>query len=124
MGVLSDLYRAHLTAWARGDMDEALSYMADDIIWYPNRAMRPIVGKDAVRAFVAKFGQGMTNIAFEQTLMIEQGNFLFVEGIERYSKNGKPVVTHYAGVMEWRDGRAVNWRDYFDFKTLDAQLAS
>ena len=84
--MLSDLYRAHLVAWARADMDDALSYMADDIIWYPNRAMRPIVGKDAVRAFVTKFGRGMTNISFEQTLMIEQGSLLFVEGIERYTK--------------------------------------
>ena len=123
MASLSELYRAHLAAWAAGDVDAALSYMADDIVWYPNRAMRPIIGKDAVRAFVAKFARGMENISFTQTHMIEHGNILFVEGVETYTKAGKQVNTPYAGVVEWRDGQAVNWRDYFDLKTLDAQLA-
>ena len=123
MASLSELYRAHLKAWAEGDVETALSYMAEDIIWYPNRAMRPIIGKAAVRDFVAKFAKGMENISFTQTHMIEAGNILFIEGVETYIKAGKQVNTAYAGVVEWRDGQAVNWRDYFDLKTLDAQLA-
>ena len=123
MASLSELYRAHLAAWAAGDFETALSYMADDIVWYPNRAMRPIAGKEAVRVFLGKFGRGMENIEFTQSLMIEHGDTLFVEGAESYTKGGKRVTTHYAGVVEWRDGKAVNWRDYFDLKTLDAQLA-
>ena len=123
MASLSELYRAHLQAWAAGDVETALSYMAEDIIWYPNRAMRPIVGKGAVREFVAKFARGMENISFTQTHMIENGNILFIEGVETYTKGGRQVNTPYAGVVEWRDGQAVNWRDYFDLKTLDAQLA-
>ena len=123
MASLSELYRAHLQAWAAGDVETALSYMAEDIIWYPNRAMRPIVGKGAVREFVAKFARGMENISFTQTHMIENGNILFIEGVETYTKGGRQVNTPYAGVVEWRDGQAVNWRDYFDLRTLDAQLA-
>ena len=65
----------------------------------------------------------MENISFTQSLMIEHGDILFIEGIESYTKGGKTVTTHYAGVVEWHDGKAVNWRDYFDLKTLDAQLA-
>lgn len=30
---------------------------------------------------------------------------------------------HYAGIVEWQDGKAVAWRDYFDLKTLEAPLA-
>ena len=123
MGRLSDLYIAHLTAWAKNDTETALSYMADDIVWYPNRAMRPVIGKDAVRTFIGKFGAGMTDKAFSQSLLIEHGDILFVEGVESYTKAGRRIDTHYAGIVEWRDGKAVNWRDYFDLKTLDRQLA-
>ena len=123
MGKLSELYLAHLTAWKNNDTETALTYMADDIVWYPNRAMRPVVGKPAVREFMAKFGRGMTDKAFSQSLMIEQGDILFVEGVESYTKAGRRIDTQYAGIVEWRDGKAVAWRDYFDLKTLEAQLA-
>ncbi len=122
MGQLSELYLAHLTAWKNNDTETALTYMADDIVWYPNRAMRPVVGKEAVRAFMAKFGKGMTDKAFSQSLMIEQGDILFVEGVESYTKGGRRIDTQYAGIVEWRNGKAVAWRDYFDLKTLEAQL--
>ena len=38
----------------------------------------------------------------------------------------RPMVLprpHYAGIVEWQDGKAVAWRDYFDLKTLEAPLA-
>ena len=123
MGAMSDDYRAHLAAWKRGDVEAALSYIDDNIIWYPNRSMRPVNGKDAMRAFLAKFAAGMSEKRYEQINMIEQGNMLFIEGSENYVKNGKQVTVPYAGIVEWRDGKAVNWRDYFDLKSLEKQLA-
>lgn len=124
MGQMTDNYRAHLDAWTKGDIDKAFSYIDDNIVWYPNRSMRPIEGKAAMRAFIEKWGKGMSDIAYKQDLLIEQGNFLFVEGSEAYTKNGKRVETHYAGVVEWKNGKAVAWRDYFDLKTLEKQLAA
>lgn len=123
MGTLADLYRAHLAAWQARDVETALSYIDDDIVWYPNRSMEPIRGKAAMRAFLVKWGQGMTDIRYEQSNMLESGNLLFVEGRESYVKRGKRVSVPYAGVVLWRDGRAVEWRDYFDLKQLEAQLA-
>jgi limonene-1,2-epoxide hydrolase len=123
MGVMSDNYRAHLDAWRRGDVETALSYIDDDILWYPNRSMRPVRGKGPMREFLAKFAAGMSDIFYEQSLMIEQGNLLFVEGTENYTKNGRKISVPYAGVVEWRNGRAVSWRDYFDLKSLERQLA-
>ncbi len=123
MGQLSDHYRAHLEAWKRGDTEAALSYIDENIVWYPNRSMRPVNGKPAMRVFLEKFGKGMSDKHYEQTHMIEQGSMLFVEGSENYTKNGKRISVPYAGVIEWRDGKAVNWRDYFDLKSLEKQLA-
>lgn len=123
MGTLKDNYRAHLAAWQARDIDLALSYIADDIVWYPNRSMEPIRGKAAMRTFLEKWGRGMSDIRYEQLHMVEAGDVLLVEGTETYSRKGRQVTVPYAGVVVWRDGKAVEWRDYFDMKQLEAQLA-
>ena len=124
MGRMTEDYRAHLAAWQAGDMEKALTYIDDDIVWYPNRSMEPIRGKAAMRAFLEKFDRGMTEVFYEQTHMVEAGDLLFVEGTENYTKKGRKVRLPYAGVVVWRNGRAVEWRDYFDMKQLEAQLAA
>jgi limonene-1,2-epoxide hydrolase len=123
MGIMTENYKKHLDAFTRGDIDEAFSYIHDDIVWYPNRSMRPVHGKKAMREFIDKWSREMSGMDYKQTLIIEHGNFLFVEGTEKYVRGGKPVETFYAGVVEWKDGKAIAWRDYFDLKTLEKQLA-
>jgi len=122
MGAMSDAYKKSLEAWARGDVEGMFADYADDVVWYPNRSMRPVHGKESMRTFMAKFAKGMSDIAYEQTHMVESGNLLFVEGTENYTKNGKKISVPYAGVVEFRDGKFVAWRDYFDLKHLEAQL--
>jgi len=124
MGKMTDDYRAHLAAWQKGDMEKALSYIDDNIEWYPNRSMRVVNGKAKMREFLVKFAGGMSEIFYEQSLMIEQGNLLIVEGTENYTKAGKKIIMPYAGIVEWKDGKAVMWRDYFDLKSLEKQLAA
>ena len=124
MGKMSDAYKKSLNAWARGDVEGMFADYADDIVWYPNRSMNPIRGKATMREFMAKFGKGMSDIRYEQTHMVESGNLLFVEGTENYTKKGKRICVPYAGVVEFRDGKFVAWRDYFDLKSLEAALAA
>lgn len=123
MKTMSEIYKDSLAAWGRGDVEGMSAAYADDIVWYPNRSMRPVRGKANMLAFMEKFGKGMTDMVYEQTLMIESGNTLFVEGTESYTKNGKKISVPYAGVTEFRDGKIIAWRDYFDLKSLEAQLA-
>ena len=124
MGKMSQIYKDSLDAWGRGDVEGMSAPYADDIVWYPNRSMRPVQGKAAMLGFMQKFGAGMTDMFYEQTLMIEQGNMLFVEGTENYTKKGKKISVPYAGVVEFRGDKIVAWRDYFDLKSLEAQLAA
>ena len=123
MKTKSQIYKDSLDAWGRGDVEGMSAPYADDIEWYPNRSMRPVKGKAAMLEFMAKFGAGMSNPLYTQTLMIESGNMLFVEGTESYTKNGRKVSVPYAGVCEFRDDKIVAWRDYFDLKSLEKQLA-
>ncbi|MGD9942112.1 MAG: nuclear transport factor 2 family protein [Burkholderiaceae bacterium] len=123
MRTLSQLYKDFLDAWSRGDIEAMSAYYHDDIVSYPNRSMRPLVGKAAVLEFLGKFGKGMSAPSFEQTLMMENGDTLFVEGTESYVKNGRHICIPYAGVVEFRDGKIIAKRDYFDLKSLEKQLA-
>ncbi len=124
MKTISQIYKDFLDAWSRGDMETMTGYYHDDIISYPNRAMRPLNGKAAVLEFLAKFGKGMSNPKFEQFLMVESGNTLFVEGTEAYMKNGREILVPYAGIVEFKDGKIIAKRDYFDLKSLEKQLAA
>jgi len=124
MGWMSDTYKQSLAAWVRGDAQGMAAPYADDIVWYPNRSMRAVHGKAAMLAFMEKFGKGMSEVFYEQTTMIESGNVLFIEGTENYTKNGRKVSVPYAGVVEFNAERKITaWRDYFDLKSLEAQLA-
>ena len=123
MKTKSQIYKDSLDAWGRGDVQGMAAPYADDIEWYPNRSMRPIKGKAAMLEFMAKFGAGMSNPQYTQSLMIEKDNMLFVEGVESYTKNGRLVSVPYAGVVEFRGETIVAWRDYFDLKSLEKQLA-
>ena len=123
MKTKSQIYKDSLDAWGRGDVQGMAAPYADDIEWYPNRSMRPIKGKAAMLEFMAKFGAGMSNPQYTQSLMIEKDNMLFVEGVESYTKTGRLVSVPYAGVVEFRGETIVAWRDYFDLKSLEKQLA-
>jgi len=122
MKTKSQIYRDALAAWSRGDIQAMLDNYHQDVVWYPNRALRAVQGKTAIVAFMAKFGQGMSELNYEQSLLIEQGNMLFVEGTERYVKNGRAVSVPYAGVVEFQGNKIIAMRDYFDLQSLEKQL--
>ncbi len=124
MKTMSQIYKDSLDAWCRGDVEAMSEPYAEDIVWYPNRSMRPVHGKAGMLGFMQKFGGGMTDMRYEQTLLIEKDNMLFVEGSENYTKKGKKISIPYAGVLEFKGDKIVAWRDYFDLKSLDAQLAA
>ena len=124
MASKSQIYRESLEAFCRGDFAAATACYAEDIVAYPNRSMRPMQGRAAMLAFMQKFGTGMEEPRYTQSLMVESGDFLFVEGTENYRKHGRSISIPYAGVMEFRGDKIVGWRDYFDLKSLEKQLAA
>ncbi|MEO9222280.1 MAG: limonene-1,2-epoxide hydrolase family protein [Mycobacteriaceae bacterium] len=108
---------AFLNALERFDMDEALSYAAEDIT-YQNVPLPPARGK---RAFakqmrgMAKYGSGFEgrihNIAANgEVVLTERTDVLKVKRFE--------AAFWVCGTFEVRDGQIVLWRDYFDWTTL------
>lgn len=56
--------------------------------------------------------------------MAETDDRLFYEATEDFdTPEGRRVLVPYAGILDFRDGLIIGWRDYFDRGLIDGQVA-
>ncbi|HXW09147.1 MAG TPA: nuclear transport factor 2 family protein [Steroidobacteraceae bacterium] len=107
--------REVILAWRRKDLDAMLQHIDDDIAWHSHVGSPPLQGKVAMREFATRLTAQMQEIRWRLFEAARDGDRLHVEGVDDFvSNDGRRVVVPYAGVMRFRDGRIVEWRDYFD----------
>jgi limonene-1,2-epoxide hydrolase len=106
------MIREFLAAWERRDTDHIVDRFTDDGV-YHSMPLTPIVGKAAIRAFVAAFADVPPGrlvihhqVATERVVMNERTDHITL--------NGRPVVLPISGVFEIEGGRIRAWREYFD----------
>jgi limonene-1,2-epoxide hydrolase len=116
------LVRDFCAAWARRDVDEILSYFADDAV-YHNIPLAPAVGKDAIRSLLEFFVPPSSEISFEILHLASLGDVVHTERVDRFLMGYKNVVLPVAGVFEIRDGKIAAWRDYFDMAAWTSQTS-
>lgn len=114
-----------IDAWKRKDVEFVLGEMTDDIVWHYAAAIAPPArGKAAARAFIDGFGANIGAVRWRIFHHAEDGDRLFVEGVDEYdTKDGVAVAAPYAGVIEFRGDKISGWRDYVDRGTIDGQKA-
>ena len=100
------MVRAFLAAWERRDTPYILDCFTDDAV-YHSIPLAPIVGKEAILAFVTKFADVVMN-----------------ERTDYMTLNGSPVVLPICGVFEIEGGRIKAWREYFDLSPAKAAYAT
>jgi limonene-1,2-epoxide hydrolase len=117
----ADTIRRYYAAWIKDDVDGVLALCAEDVVGgvMPGRDLR---GKAEVERFLRKFGTGMADKRYEFHAIIVEGDVGMLEGVEDYTKDGKPVSTPFMTVFRFRDGQIASWRDYFDMASLLKQL--
>lgn len=107
--------RAVITAWRGKDLEGMLQHIDDDIVWYSHVGSPPIIGKTAMREFAGKLTAGMSDIRWRIVDSAQNGNRLFLEGVEDFvTGEGRRVELPYAGVLTFKADRISEWRDYFD----------
>lgn len=112
--------REVILAWRRKDLDAMLEHNDDDIAWHSHVGSPPLQGKAAMREFATRLTSQMQEIHWRLFEAARDGDTLHVEGVDDFvSTDGRRVVVPYAGVMRVRDGRIVEWRDYFDRALFD-----
>jgi limonene-1,2-epoxide hydrolase len=106
------MIRAFLAAWERRDTDYIVDHFADDGV-YHSIPLAPIVGKRAIRDFVAEFVDVPPGrlVVHHQ---IASGDVVMNERTDYITINGNPVTLPICGVFEIENGRIKAWREYFD----------
>jgi limonene-1,2-epoxide hydrolase len=122
-----DPYQAFLglvRAWRKHDIDAVLAKLAEDIVWYPAVGSPPVQGRDGVRKVLEQFAPKRKEENWTIFHHAVNGDRLFVEGMDAYvDDQGRRIAVPYAGVLEFRDGLIVGWRDYFDISMLNRMKA-
>jgi len=106
------MVREFIGAWERRDTEHIVGAFTDDGV-YHSIPLTPIVGKPAIREFVAGFADtppGRLHIHRQ----VVTGNIVMNERTDYITLNGKAVVLPICGVFEIEDGRIKAWREYFD----------
>ena len=109
----SEVVRDFCAAIDRKDLD-AVEALMDDKIVYHNIGMEPAVGRDASLAAVKAQFEMFDPISFRIRNLAATGDTVLTERVDEVTANGITAPVPVMGTFEVRDGRIVEWRDYFD----------
>ena len=108
--VTVEFLKEFLEAFNRHDLDSIMSYFADDCIFYMPRGSRPrgdrYVGKDEVRAGLAKRFQGIPNVHYGEDQHWACGDFGVSEWtLTGTSVSGQQIEVRGVDLLEFADGK-------------------
>ncbi len=110
------LIRNFIATWSSLDVEEILSYFADDGT-YHNMPIAPVTGRENLRAFIAAFLTGWTSTDWDIINITCQNDTVFAERMDRTKIGNRSVDLPCCGVFEMAGGKIKVWRDYFDMAT-------
>jgi limonene-1,2-epoxide hydrolase len=116
MGKNAEIVRSFCRAWSRTDAGELLGFFTDDAV-YHNMMLPPLVGKAAIEAGIRGFLGGWSDVDWEILHLVESGDLVMAERVDRGRASAKPFALPVVGVFELEGGKIRAWRDYFDLAT-------
>jgi limonene-1,2-epoxide hydrolase len=107
-----------------GDYAGAGELVADDLE-YDNVPIGKNLGRDALVAFLGAMMNGIDEVQFETHRQTCTGSIVMNERTDRFRIGEAWIALPVAGVFEVdAAGRIVLWRDYFDMKMFQDQMAA
>jgi len=101
------LIRQFIEACVRAEPDEFSAYFTEDAIWW-NAPWKAVKGRAAIRETMRRGAERMTALPWEIRHIVAEGS----------------VSVPCMGIFELKDGKIAAWRDYWDLKQFEAQVAS
>ena len=122
MSELFERFRAAQQAIIKQDDEAFLDLLTDDVEYHYHVGTRPLIGKEWVQKFLIKYREVTSDAQWVIHNHAENGNILFTEGVEEYfDVRSQMTISHpYAGVIEFRNGKIVKWKDYFEMNSVGA----
>ncbi len=117
-----EIIQEFIEAWSRLDADELVNYFATDGV-YHNMPAAPVSGHDSLKPFIAGFIGNWTRTDWDILNLVEYGDIVIAERLDRTMVGDISVDLPCCGVFEMEDGKIKVWRDYFDMATYTKPLS-
>ena len=114
--------RCFILAWSGLNPVELSEFFTDDGA-YHNMPMQPIVGRENIKDFITVFSASWIETDWQVLNIVEEGNTVFCERVDKTKSTGGDVNLPCFGVFEMENGKIKVWRDYFDLGTYTAAMS-
>ena len=107
-----------IDAWKAADWRKVADLFADKgVLW--SMMIEPVVGREAIYERVAALGKGAPGgVVMDYSHMGVIDGLVFIERTDRFVYNGHTGATPVVGVLDIRDGKVQEWREYYDRASL------
>jgi limonene-1,2-epoxide hydrolase len=118
------LVRDFIAKWEARDIDGILAAFSDDP-FYHNMPMAPLTSKDAIRKFIEPFLTPATGVEWTVHFIAEDPKgVVMTERTDAFMFGDKRIALPVMGTFELKDGKISKWRDYFDLREFENQMAA
>ena len=116
--------RSLLGAFIAGDFAGALEHFAADASYRVNVWNEPLVGHAAINGDFERQAALWTDFRYDLVSIASTDGVVLTERVDRVHMMDRDVEIHAVGVFDvGSDGKITSWRDYFDMKEIEDQLA-
>lgn len=114
--------REMIAAWKSADWRKVADLFADDGV-LRSMMLEPVVGRPAIYSRIAALGKGAPDgVTLDVAHMGVIDGLVFIERTDRFVYNGHPGAVPVVGVLDIRDGKVREWREYYDRASLEKAL--
>lgn len=117
MATNSEIITEFIQAWSDMDASELAGYFTEAGSYY-NMPTQPVVGRGNIEKFITNFTANWTETNWDIINIVESGNLVYCERLDRTRTSAGDVDLPCFGVFEMQAGKIKQWRDYFDMATF------
>lgn len=107
-----------MDAWKNSDWRKVGDLFAEDgVLW--SMMGEPVHGREAIYKRIAALGEGVQGgVTLDVTHMGIIDGLVFIERTDRFIYKGKAGSVPVVGVLDVRNGKVQEWREYYDRASL------
>lgn len=107
-----------MQAWKNSDWRKVGDLFAEDgVLW--SMMAEPVRGREAIYKRIAALGEGVQGgVTLDVTHMGLIDGLVFMERTDRFIYKGKAGSVPVVGILDVRNGKVQEWREYYDRASL------
>lgn len=114
--------REMIQAWKVADWRKVADLFAEDGS-LKSMMLPPVDGRETIYKRIAALGKGAPDgVVLDIAHMGVIDGLVFMERVDRFTYNGHPGAVPVVGVLDIRNGKVKEWREYYDRESLDKAL--